>query len=151
MSSRAKSFEFTGTDRFELKERLGAGGMGVVYSAYDKILKTRVALKTIRSPTSDLLLRLKNEFRAMQDVRHPNLGGLGELFEGHRVERTDDGVADAARGGRFRAIRVRFALIRVIRHQSRSSWCCRILNTESMHPFTSNRSSQHETTVITVE
>ena len=81
MSSRAKSFEFTGTDRFELKERLGAGGMGVVYSAYDKVRKTKVALKTIRSPSSDLLLRLKNEFRAMQDVSHTNLVGLGELFE----------------------------------------------------------------------
>jgi len=81
MSTRAKSFEFTGTERFELKERLGAGGMGVVYSAYDNLHKTKVALKTIRSPSSDLLLRLKNEFRAMQDIRHPNLVGLGELFE----------------------------------------------------------------------
>jgi eukaryotic-like serine/threonine-protein kinase len=81
MPTRVKSFDFAGTDRFELEERLGAGGMGVVYSAHDKILKTKVALKTIRSPTSDLLLRLKNEFRAMQDVRHPNLVGLGELFE----------------------------------------------------------------------
>ncbi len=81
MPTKTKSFEFSGTDRFELQERLGAGGMGVVYSAHDKMLDTKIALKTIRSPTSDLLLRLKNEFRAMQDIRHPNLVGLGELFE----------------------------------------------------------------------
>lgn len=55
--------------------------MGVVYEAYDRERTTRVALKTIRFYSADALLRFKNEFRSLQDVRHRNLVSLGELVE----------------------------------------------------------------------
>jgi serine/threonine protein kinase len=73
--------EFTGTQRFQVLRRLGAGGMGVVYEALDRERRSRVALKTVRDLDGEDLLRLKNEFRALQDLHHPNLVSLGELFE----------------------------------------------------------------------
>ncbi|MBI4511059.1 MAG: AAA family ATPase [Deltaproteobacteria bacterium] len=55
--------------------------MGVVYEAHDRLTDSRVALKTIHSPSADAILRFKREFRLLQDVQHPNLVTLGELFE----------------------------------------------------------------------
>src|SRR5580765_4298047 len=67
--------------RFELLETLGEGGMGVVYRALYRERGVQVALKTLRGPTPDAVLRFKTEFRALRDIRHPNLVELGELFE----------------------------------------------------------------------
>ncbi len=55
--------------------------MGVVYEAFDREQQTRVALKTLRRMTPDALFQFKHEFRALQDVEHPNLVRLGELVE----------------------------------------------------------------------
>jgi tetratricopeptide (TPR) repeat protein/predicted Ser/Thr protein kinase len=66
--------------RFELHRRLGAGGMGVVYEATDRLHKTRVALKTVRHLDAQGVLRLQREFHALSDLRHTNLVRLGELF-----------------------------------------------------------------------
>ena len=72
--------------RFELLGRLGAGGMGVVYAAHDRERNTRVAVKALRVLDPQWLLYFKNEFRALQDLEHPNLVSLGELFNvGGRV------------------------------------------------------------------
>src|SRR5688572_16173903 len=72
---------FRPSTRFELRGRLGAGGMGVVYEAWDRNERRRVAVKTLRAMGADSLLRFKHEFRALQDVRHPNLVNLGDLVE----------------------------------------------------------------------
>src|SRR5205085_9932737 len=60
---------------------LGTGGMGVVYAALDRERGVRVALKALRTPAAENILRLKAEFRALRDLEHPNLLRLGELFE----------------------------------------------------------------------
>ena len=73
--------DFTGTPRFSVIRRLGAGGMGVVYEALDRERNAVVALKTLRTFKPDALLRFKNEFRALSDIQHPNLASLGELFQ----------------------------------------------------------------------
>ena len=72
--------EFTGTDRFEVRRRLGAGGMGVVYEAFDRKRDLVVALKTIQHFNASALYRFKKEFRALEEVVHPNLVRLWELF-----------------------------------------------------------------------
>jgi serine/threonine protein kinase len=79
-ASADRGFEFSGTARFEVLRCLGAGGMGVVYEAFDRERQTRVALKTLRSLSADGLLRFKREFRDFLDLAHPNLISLGELF-----------------------------------------------------------------------
>lgn len=72
---------FSGTKRFVLERELGEGGMGVVYEATDRRTDARVALKTLKSLDAQALARLKTEFRALQEVQHPNLVSLGELIE----------------------------------------------------------------------
>ena len=72
---------FRGTRRFQVLRRLGEGGMGVVYEALDRERQARVALKTLRTLDGDALHRFKYEFRALQDLEHPNLVSLGELIE----------------------------------------------------------------------
>jgi hypothetical protein len=72
---------FRGTRRFQVLRRLGEGGMGVVYEALDRERHARVALKTLRTLDGDALHRFKYEFRALQDLEHPNLVSLGELIE----------------------------------------------------------------------
>src|ERR1044071_7532317 len=69
------------TRRFEVIRVLGTGGMGVVYEALDRERQCRVALKTLRTLNPEALLRFKREFRALQDIQHPNLVSLGELLE----------------------------------------------------------------------
>jgi serine/threonine protein kinase len=75
------SDEFAGTDRFQLLRCIGEGGMGVVYEALDRETKSHVALKTMRQLNGTALLHFKNEFRALQDINHPNLVSLGELVQ----------------------------------------------------------------------
>jgi tetratricopeptide (TPR) repeat protein len=77
----ADDFEFSGTDRYQILQRLGAGGMGVVYRALDRETETHVAVKALHARRPDALLRFKNEFRSLQGIRHPNLVRLGELGE----------------------------------------------------------------------
>jgi hypothetical protein len=70
--------DFAGTPRFEIRQRLGAGGFGTVYESYDREQKHLIALKVLRR--REFVDRFKREFRALVDIRHPNLVHLYELF-----------------------------------------------------------------------
>jgi len=65
--------------RYYLTERLGEGGMAVVYKAYDTRLERDIAIKIIRSgafPSDDLaeiLKRFEREAKSLAKLSHPNI------------------------------------------------------------------------------
>jgi serine/threonine protein kinase/tetratricopeptide (TPR) repeat protein len=71
--------DFVGSSRFAILRRLGEGGMGVVYEVEDRERGLRVALKTLARSDADTIFRLKQEFRALADLSHPNLAALYDL------------------------------------------------------------------------
>jgi serine/threonine protein kinase/tetratricopeptide (TPR) repeat protein len=73
------------SSRYLIERELGQGGMGVVYEARDLETDTRVALKALHRSDALNIYRLKNEFRQLADISHPNLVTLHELcFDGGR-------------------------------------------------------------------
>jgi len=66
----------TGTrfGRYVIERELGAGGMGIVYAAFDQELERKVAIKLLRAGRSDdARRRLLREARAMARLAHPNI------------------------------------------------------------------------------
>ena len=59
--------------RYVILDRLGVGGMGIVYRAYDPDLDRRVALKLVRAVTKETTTRMIREAQALAKVSHPNI------------------------------------------------------------------------------
>ena len=71
-------------NRYLLQEKIGQGGMGVVYRAVDRLNQQIVALKRVTIPTEKLefaslgdsknfRLALAQEFKVLASLRHPNI------------------------------------------------------------------------------
>jgi hypothetical protein len=71
--------DWKGTARYEVRLRIGTGGMGVVYEVLDRERGVPVAVKTLLRFSPTALYRFKQEFRTLADVTHPNLVQLYEL------------------------------------------------------------------------
>ena len=70
--------------RYRLLDRLGEGGMGVVYAAYDEHLERKVALKLIRPnrlTSAEARERTLREARALARLSHPNVVHVYEVGE----------------------------------------------------------------------
>ncbi|OLD01345.1 MAG: hypothetical protein AUI89_04645 [Gemmatimonadetes bacterium 13_1_40CM_3_65_8] len=71
--------------RYEVKEILGAGGMGVVYRAFDRELQEPVAIKTLRPEAmaggTVALDRFKQEIRLARRIAHRNVVRTYDLGE----------------------------------------------------------------------
>jgi len=80
----AVSSEPTRIGRFPLIRRLGAGGMGAVYAAYDELLDRKVALKVMhpqRSGSMGQRQRTLVEARSLARVTHPSVVTVYEVGE----------------------------------------------------------------------
>jgi len=64
--------DMAGLGRFRVLDRLGRGGMGMVYAAYDPQLDRSVALKTVHVPMRGRDLALQ-EAKALAKLSHPNV------------------------------------------------------------------------------
>ncbi|MBK7824026.1 serine/threonine-protein kinase [Nannocystis sp.] len=73
--------------RYTVLRKLGAGGMGVVYAAFDESLDRKVAIKVLRDRQGDPegQGRLLREAQALARLSHPNVVGV------HDVGTTGDG------------------------------------------------------------
>ncbi len=78
--------------RYVVLDKAGAGGMGVVYSAYDPVLDRRVALKFVRdqaqgsSGSVGAETRLLREAQALARLSHPNIATIFDVGTfGHNV------------------------------------------------------------------
>src|SRR5438128_3726268 len=94
--------------RYEIRSKLGAGGMGEVYRARDEKLNRDVAIKVLPAALSqdaDRLRRFEQEAQAAGALNHPNILAVydvgmhddapyvvSELLEGETLkDRLDDG------------------------------------------------------------
>jgi serine/threonine protein kinase len=65
--------------RYDVKDVLGQGGMGLVYRAYDTVIRRDVALKTLRdAPESNSLQLFYKESDVLASMSHPN---IVEIFD----------------------------------------------------------------------
>jgi serine/threonine protein kinase len=82
-----KSFTGKTIGFYELQEKIGSGGMGEVYKAFDTKLNRRVALKFLCESMEDdraAKRRLAKEAQAAAALEHPNICAV------HGIEQTDE-------------------------------------------------------------
>ena len=67
-------------ERYKIMRKLGQGGMGAVYEAFDTTLDTKVAVKTNFNPAQDSVEQFLHEARLLASLKHPNLPRVTDYF-----------------------------------------------------------------------
>ena len=73
--------------KYEIRREIGRGAMGVVYEAYDPMIKRVVALKTIRKDqltdedSAQMINRFRREAQAAGRLNHPNIVSIYDFGE----------------------------------------------------------------------
>ncbi|MFL5353508.1 protein kinase domain-containing protein [Archangium sp.] len=80
---REPAFPIPGWERYQPVRFLGQGGMGLVFLAYDPLLRRNVALKFVRGEDPELARRFLAEARAQARVRHERVCEVYEVGEVH--------------------------------------------------------------------
>ena len=74
--------------RYEIRSKIGAGGMGEVYLAEDTRLHRKVALKILPADLAsnqDRMRRFEQEAQAAAALNHPNIAHIYEIGESDGV------------------------------------------------------------------
>ena len=74
--------------RYRLLQQLGAGGMAIVYRAYDSRLDVERAIKVLNprlASSAQIIKRFENEARTMAKLHHPNIVTVHDV--GHEGDR----------------------------------------------------------------
>ncbi len=75
--------------RFEIQEKIGSGGMGLVYRALDRELNDQVALKLLHehlAQDESIFRRFRNEVLVARSLSHPNIvrtHDIGSIDDSH--------------------------------------------------------------------
>ena len=72
--------------RYKILEEIGSGAMGVVYRAYDPLLKRTVALKVLRPDrvmSHEFIVRFQDEALAIGKLSHPNIVNVFDQGKEH--------------------------------------------------------------------
>ncbi len=70
--------------KYELLEKIGEGGYGIVYRGRDPLLEREVAIKVLRSDlasSAEFIERFRREARLAASLRHPNIVTVIEVGE----------------------------------------------------------------------
>ncbi len=68
--------------RYEVKDRLGQGGMGAVFRAYDRVTRHDVAIKTLRDrPEKKVMELFHKECEILASLSHPNIVDIFDMGE----------------------------------------------------------------------
>src|SRR5437667_3400479 len=67
--------------KFIRTRRLGAGGMGEVWKAWDTVLGRWVALKFLKGGDDDEIARFRREAQTAGRLHHPNIAAIFEVNE----------------------------------------------------------------------
>src|SRR5262245_39557575 len=97
--------------RYQILERVGVGGMGVVFKAYDRETGEIVALKVLRPEIADqsaLVEGLKNELRLARIITHKN---VCRIYDFNRSEGTAFITMEFVQGESLRCVLDRFGAL----------------------------------------